>query len=124
MKYFIILSVVLISCDKLKKSEEMTETGYVVAKQYVPDSRGTANGVGFTSKGDMVFTSHSYGDEEKFTIVFKCQHGVIFTIKNNPQVFANLNEKDSCTIFYKEIRGANTGKVYDYDFIDAKRTGR
>lgn len=93
------------------------EDGVVVEKQYFPDTKQTVTGTGFTSKGSMVITTHSIGENEKYIVIFKCSHGVVFSI-NKPELYGKLNKGDSVIIDYYEIVNKK-GEVKDLDFVDA-----
>lgn len=91
------------------------ESGKVIAKSYTPEI--DASGTGISSRGDAVF-SHIHEDE-KFSVVFRCEHGDLFTV-NSLSVYEKLSEGDMVTIDFYEIMGWG-GKVVDYDFIDANK---
>ena len=97
----------------------LRETGIVVAKQYAPEINASGAGIGMSSGGDMVLTHTSVHDDEKYMVVFKCQHGVVFSV-NNKKVFAKLNDRDSVDINYYEIVNSE-GRVKDFDFVDANK---
>jgi hypothetical protein len=117
---FIISTIFLTSCSLTRKEPILKEGGEVVGKQFTPDTRQTVMGTGFSSNGDIVITSHNIGDSEKYTVVFKCEHGVIFNI-NNPDLYAKLKEGDSVIIDYYELVNKK-GEVKDLEFIDANPT--
>lgn len=110
-------SMLLLSCSLKRGERLLTENGKVVAKQYSPDTRQTVIGTGFSSNGSMVITSHSIGENQRFNIVFQCDHNVIFTI-NDPMVYAKLKEGDKVKIQYYELLNKK-GTVKDYEFVDA-----
>ena len=113
----LLLCAVFTSCNLERKEPMLKETGEVVGKQFTPDTRQTVTGTGFSSNGSMVITTHSISEEEKYTVIFKCQHGVIFTI-NKPELYAKLKEGDSVIIDYYELVNKK-GEVKDLDFVDA-----
>jgi len=113
----LLLCAVLSSCKLTRKEPILKEKGEVVGKQFTPDTRETVMGTGISSNGGMVITSHSIGDKEKYTVVFKCEHGVIFNI-NKPDLYAKLKEGDSVIIDYYELVNKK-GEVKDLDFVDA-----
>lgn len=112
----VLLAVVLSGC--LDRREPMKqEQGYVVEKQYFPDTRQTVTGTGFSSKGSVVFTTHQIGENEKYIVIFKCEHGVVFSI-NRTDLYGKLNKGDTVTIDYYEMVNGD-GEVKDLDFVDA-----
>lgn len=93
------------------------ETGYVVEKQYFPDTRQTVLGTGLSTSGNVVITTHDIGADEKYVVIFKCEHGVLFSI-NRAELYGRLNKGDTVTIDYYEMINGE-GEVKDFDFIDA-----
>lgn len=116
---YILLATVLFSCKETHKSELMQEEGVVVAKQFRGEVNETGSGVGITAGGNITFGTVSIHESEKFDVVFKCQHGVIFTI-DNADIYQKLKEGDNVTIDYYEIRYEDN-TVKDLDFVDANR---
>lgn len=112
----LMLAAVLSSCNH-RKEPMQKENGVVVEKQYFPDTRQTVTGTGFTSKGSVVFTTHNIGEDEKYIVIFKCSHGVVFSI-NKPELYGKLNKGDSVIIDYYEIVN-KAGEIKDLDFVDA-----
>lgn len=112
----VLLAVVLSGC--LERREPMKhENGFVIEKQYFPDARQTVTGAGFSTSGNMVITTHSIGEDEKYIVIFKCEHGVVFSI-NKTELYGKLNKGDTVTIdFYEMVNG--DGEVKDLDFVDA-----
>lgn len=117
MKYLILAAILIASCDEYTRSSIKKEDGLVIEKQYFPNTEQTVTGTGFTSKGSLVITSHSIGENEKYIVIFKCHHGVVFSI-NNPNIYGKLSKGDSVTITYYEILN-KSGKIQDLDFVDA-----
>jgi hypothetical protein len=109
--------IILSGCHKL--GPEKTEKGYVVEKQYFPDTRQTITGTGISTNGEMVMTSHNIGSKEKYMVIFKCEHGVIFSV-NNIQSYGTLEKGDSVKIHFKECRTLDS-EIVDYDFIYASK---
>lgn len=116
----VVYGIVILARElKTHKSKPLREKGIVVAKQFSPDTRQTVMGTGMSSSGELIITSHSVGDDQKFNIVFKCDHGVLFTI-NQPEVYAKLKEGDTVIIDYYELLNRKDA-VRDYEFIDANK---
>jgi hypothetical protein len=112
----LLLAVVLSGC--LDRREPMKhEQGYVIEKQYFPDTRQTVTGTGFSTSGNMVITTHNIGENEKYIVLFKCEHGVVFSINRN-DLYMKLNKGDTVTIDYYEMVNGD-GEVKDLDFVDA-----
>jgi len=116
---YILLATVLFSCKETHKSELMQEEGVVVAKQFRGEVNETGSSVGVTASGDMTFGTVNIHESEKFDVVFKCQHGVVFTI-DNVDIYGKLKEGDNVIIDYYEIRYEDN-TVKDLDFVDANR---
>lgn len=113
---YVLLAVVLSGC--LDRREPMKhERGYVIEKQYFPDTRQTVTGTGFSTSGNVVITTHSIGEDEKYIVIFKCEHGVVFSI-NKSELYGKLNKGDTVTIDYYEMVNGD-GEVKDLDFVDA-----
>lgn len=113
---YVLLAVVLSGC--LDRREPMKhERGYVIEKQYFPDTRQTVTGTGFSTSGNVVITTHSIGEDEKYIVIFKCEHGVVFSI-NKTELYGKLNKGDTVTIDYYEMVNGD-GEVKDLDFVDA-----
>lgn len=112
----VLIAVVLSGC--LDRREPMKhEQGYVIEKQYFPDTQQIVTGTGFSTSGNMVITTHSIGEAEKYILIFKCEHGVIFSI-NRKDLYMKLNKGDTVKIDYYEMVNSS-GEVKDLDFVDA-----
>jgi hypothetical protein len=122
LKLSAILTAVLLLCNLLTscthRREQMShETGYVVEKQYFSDTRQTVTGIGHSTNGETIFTTHQIGESEKYIVIFKCQHGIVFSI-NKAELYGKLNKGDSVEIDYYEIVNRK-GEVKELDFVDA-----
>ena len=111
-----VVLVSILSCTH-RKEPMQKENGVVIEKQYFPDTQQTVTGTGFTSKGSAVFTTHNIGEKEKYIVIFKCSHGVVFSI-SNAELYGKLNKNDSVIIDYYEIVNKK-GELKDLEFIDA-----
>jgi len=116
---YTLLATVLFSCKEVYKSELMQEEGVVIAKQFRGEVNETGSSVGFTTGGEMTIGTVNIHESEKFDVVFKCQHGVIFTI-DDVEIYGKLKEGDNVIIDYYEIRYEDN-TVKDFDFVDANR---
>lgn len=113
---YVLLAVVLSGClDRRKPMKH--ERGYVIEKQYFPDTRQTVTGTGISTSGNVVITTHSIGEDEKYIVIFKCEHGFVFSI-NKTELYGKLNKGDTVTIDYYEMVNGD-GEVKDLDFVDA-----
>lgn len=122
MKYTLLLLLIFISSCLHKGGELLYERGKVIGKQYSPDTRNVATGFGVSSSGSSVVTFHSIGEDEKYIIVFSCEHKKIFAI-NSPDLYAKLSDQDSVIIKYYELINKK-GIVKDYEFIDANKISK
>lgn len=114
----LLLAVLILAGCRHKSDILKTESGIVVGKQFTPDTRQTVMGIGTSSNGNFI-TTHYVGDKEKYTIVFKCSHGVIFPI-DNINVYSKLKDGDTVNIKYYEILNSKD-MVVDFDFVDANK---
>jgi len=111
------LFFLIVSCNHQGKLKH--EKGIVVEKQYFPDTQETVTGTGFSTSGNMVITSHNIGGEEKYIVIFKCEHGVLFSV-NKSELYGALNKNDSVRIEYYEILDSDN-KLVGFDFVSAVR---
>lgn len=122
MKYsLLVFAIFIISCGLKKREPIKHERGLVMVMQYSAEinASGSGTGMAMDSKGGIspTFTHVSLHESEKYTVVFRCEHGVVFSI-NSQDLFAKLNEKDSVLISYYELIN-NDGDVKDLEFVDA-----
>lgn len=116
MKYTLLLLLITLLACRHKAKTISHETGVVVEKQFTPEFNGRGSGI--DSKG--TYHSTSIHDDEKFIVVFKCDHGVVFSMNRN-DLYAKLNKGDSVSIAYYEILNSDE-EVVDFDFVDANKT--
>ena len=117
---FALIAILLFSCCvEYHNSELKTENGTVIAKQFRGEIRGSEPTVGFTTGGEMTFGVVDIHVSEKFDVVFKCEHGVIFTI-NDPEIYSKIKEQDTVLIEYYEILN-ESNEIVDFDFLDANK---
>jgi myo-inositol-hexaphosphate 3-phosphohydrolase len=122
MKTGNILFTTLLLCTTLhscihRKEVIQHERGIVVEKQYFPETSGTAIGTSISPKGKVTPTIHHISESEKYIVIFKCDHNVVFSV-NRSSVYGKLNKGDSVTIDYYEYVN-KAGEVKDLEFIDA-----
>lgn len=123
MKYSVLVLIyVLTSC--LHRADKISsEQGIVVAKQFVPDQSHyyTTMHPQWDGKNNY-YTPETHYEHipEKFLIVFKCAHGIVFTI-DRQDLFLKLNQSDTVQIDYYEMLNKK-GEVKDFDFVDANKT--
>ncbi|RSC96035.1 hypothetical protein [Tenacibaculum singaporense] len=113
----LILIINFFSCEKYYESEVKQESGIVIAKQFQGEINETEPTVGFSTSGDMTFGSVSIHVKQKFDVVFKCDHGKIFTV-NDPNIYAKVNEGQRVVIDYTEKLNEKN-EVKDFVFKDA-----
>jgi hypothetical protein len=123
-KLLIVLSIFIIaSCNDESASWSKTrkqEKGFIVAMQYAAPIDGSGSTVTYTPSsngGGVGFGSTSIHTDEKYMVVFRCEHGVVFSI-DRQALYAKLSEKDSVVIDYWEFSDA-AGVTKELDFIDA-----
>lgn len=117
MKKIFFIPFLFLGCTHL--SEMKHESGQVVEKQYFPDIRQTVTGTGFSSNGSIVITQHQIGDHEKFVVIFKCEHGVVFSVNRN-DIYSSLEKGDKVQIDYFEILNGDN-EIVDLDFYSAEK---
>lgn len=117
MKKLIFIFVILLQ-GCYHKSELKHEGGVVMAKQWEPDTRQTVTGTGISTGGNLVFTTHNIGHEEMYVVIFRCDHGVVFSV-NSQKCWAELTEGQKVTIDYYEVLNGDN-KIVDLDFQDAR----
>jgi hypothetical protein len=110
--------LMMTSCIE-RKEPLLQELGVVIEKQYTPNTEDVVMGTGISTSGNIVMTTHYVGSKEKYIVIFKCQHGIVFSV-NKSDVYAKLNKGDKVYIDYYEMIDAN-GIVKDYDFVDANK---
>ncbi len=115
---FLISLIVLASC--LERGKDLKhEKAIIVAKQYQSEVNAIATGVGYSTSGNVVITTHSIHEDQKFNVVFKCDHGVIFTI-NRDNIYCKVKEGDTVLVNYYELVNSK-GEVRGFDFIDCNK---
>lgn len=113
-----LLSVSLFTESCLKRKGPLkSEKGIIIEKQYSPDTQNTDPVVAVGSNGGLITGYHFSGQPEKYMVIFKCEHGVVFSI-NNSNVYGKVTVKDSVLITYFDMVDEND-VVKDFDFIDA-----
>lgn len=112
-KALILFTVILSSC--LHKGPIKQESGFVIEKQYCPSFDAT--GTGFDTKGNI--STHTLHENEKYITVFKCEHGIVFSI-NRSDIYGKLDKGDTVLIDYREMLN-NKDEVRDFDFLNANK---
>lgn len=113
-----VIVVLLASCTH-KREPMLTERGVVVAIQYGAPIDASGTTTTYNSNDGVGFGSASMHAEEKFMVVFRCEHGVVFSI-NRKELYAKLSERDSVNIKYYEVVNKK-GEIKDLDFVDANK---
>lgn len=121
MKYLLFFAIIFSAC-KHRSNVISHEKGYVVAMQYAAPLDGSGTTTTINTKGGIGFGSTSIHTDEKYMVVFRCEHGVVFSI-DRKELYAKLDEKDSVQIDYYEVLNSKN-KVIDLDFVDANKIGR
>ena len=117
MKYlFILLMFVSASCVH-RREPILHESGEVVAMQYAPPIDGSGTTTTFNSGGGIGIGSTSIHGEEKYMVVFRCEHRIVFSI-DRKELFYKLKQGDKVLIDYYEMVDGD-GVVKSFDFIDA-----
>jgi len=119
MKITSLLLLCIITASCYHKSELKYENGRVVEKQYFPDTRQLVTGTGFSSKGSVIITTHQIGEDEKYMVIFQCDHGVVFSI-NRSDIYGSLEKGDRVQIEYFEMLNGDN-EVKDLDFVNATK---
>lgn len=114
-KLIIAASLFLASC--YHNSELKSEKGVVVEKSYSPEFNGEGSSVGLSTSGHMIVSDNSIHKQEQFVVVFKCEHGVVFSINRNA-LYANLEKGDTVNITYYERLNMDN-EVKSLDFVNA-----
>lgn len=100
-------------------SDHKSEVGIVVAKQFRGEIDASGSSLDLNlDTGDLSVGVVTLHESEKFDVVFRCEHGILFTI-NDPDLYLKVQENDSVEIIYREYTGVESGKILDLDFIDA-----
>jgi hypothetical protein len=118
-----VLIIIIVSCnDEPRPPKELRqEKGVVVAMQYVAPEDGGGGSTSYNWKDGSISSGHiSLHKDEKYMVVFRCEHGVVFSI-NSDELFAKLIEKDSVIIDYYEENRSWGDK---FDFIDANKISK
>lgn len=119
MKYLVlVLALLFISCNNLNRAPAISrEKGIVVAMQYAAPIDGTGTTTTYNTDDKFGFGITSLHTDEKYMVVFRCAHKVVFSI-NNQSLYAKLNEGDSVVIDYYELTN-KFGIVDDFEFVTA-----
>jgi hypothetical protein len=130
----VVLAVALSACTPnwgYKYSPNMTEPAVVEDTFFSPRLHGSGLGVGITTGGSMALVPSSTTIQEKYAVVFSCQHGK-FVVEGSDtkhrDLWAKLKRGQAVDIVYREmyrVDYGDRGEVVNttlkaYDFIDAK----
>lgn len=119
MRYLPAFLFIIISCGSPERGPNLKrERGLVVAMQYEAPMDGSGNTTTYNSKGGVGFGHTTIHTDEKYMVVFRCEHSVVFSI-NSMELYAKLDERDSVIIEYYEL--IEYKKVVDFDFVDANK---
>lgn len=110
------LFISFVSCSESHFSPVKHETGTVVAVQYKAAIDQTVEGSSYNFDHGRSWHTQNIKEDERFMVVFKCDHGVVFSI-NNANVFGKVRQYDKVDIAYKEEL-TEKNEVIDIDFVD------
>lgn len=113
----LIACICLLSCTETHQSGIKHESGTVVAVQYKAATDQTIEGSSYNFDHGRSWHTQNIKEDERFMVVFKCDHGVVFSI-NNSAVFGKVRQYDKVDIAYKELL-TEENQVIDIDFVDA-----
>jgi hypothetical protein len=123
----ILLFVFLAACDASMKGPELVETGEVLEVIYSPGRRQEIKTTWedtLLGSGNIPHTSKVIESENKYSVVFKCQHGK-FVIEDEgkgtraERLWKKLEKGSKVRIRYCEVM--KNGKVDKYEFVDAEK---
>ena len=127
MKRFVVLilaclACLMCGCSRYIEGPEKTEQGEIYDVCFVPEGHGS--GMGFTSKGNMVFTDTYI--PARYAVVFKCEHGkFVIDGDRGERIYKAFNKGDSVTIHYCEDLKVNadgtTTNAYDLHFLGVEK---
>lgn len=122
MKYLPLLLLLLAGACTHRREPMLHEKGEVVAMQYAPPIDGSGTTTTFNSNGGIGMGHTSIHGEEKYMVVFRCEHAIVFSI-DKKELFYKLKQGDTVQIDYYEIIDGD-GAVKSFDFIDANKISR
>lgn len=119
--------LLLSGCNGFRREggPQLSEPGRVVDLPYVPAGHGSGSGTGFSTSGDITFSSSSIDIPARYAIVFECQHGR-FVVENQPELWKSLHVGEEVDIHYYEIlEGDDSTPMHavDLKFIGATARG-
>lgn len=124
MTLMCLLALCFISCFP-KPGPTLIEDAVVEDVIYTPAFHGQISGSGFSSSGDVSFSSGSVKAPPSYSIIFRCEHGrfvIDGSSTRNAKIFALAKPGQKMQIEYRELlkkdKGGNV--VIGYDFIDAR----
>lgn len=114
-------------CTKIETSEVLTEKAVVDQLIFSPSHHSSNIDTGFSTSGNIVFTTTSIDIPSKYGVIFKCRHGKFYV--DRKELWENFSQGDCVNIEYLEIYEVtydSDGKeikrsLKDYDFLDAKK---
>jgi hypothetical protein len=122
--FAIALLIVLCGCTHEERKDK-TEPGKVVDLVYTPSTHGDGVGMDMTGKGGISIVSVDV--QEKYAVVFECQHGkfIVQGDKDSPAhaEWQKLHKDEPVIISYQEIFDVDdktkTAVIKGYHFLDA-----
>ncbi len=113
-------SALLLAClsgcrPPARESAAKFEKATVIQMAYVPRSSGSTSATGFTTNGDLTFSSGSVTTPEVWAVVFKCkEHGATFSLTGK-DIYSKFHPGQVVTLEYVDIIETIDGKEYVTD---------
>jgi hypothetical protein len=128
----LVLSVLFTGCIEVKResSDILYEKATVADLVYTPSTHGSGVSPTINMNMDLGISFTSVDVEERYAVVFQCQHGK-FIIQNDQKqakaLWSQLKQGQEVTVSYKEEFETTyddekpiARKLLKYDFLDAK----
>lgn len=122
-----LLSLTLAGCYKVEYSSAMTEKGQVLDLYMTPGRVDHNTMVNTNSHGRVSVQSYVNEVPAKYSVMFRCEHGVRFVITGSDDLHRELYQRmvknADVTISYRNIyhvdNKTHQKTLNDYDFLDA-----
>lgn len=127
MRHLMLFLVFLAACNEPVKGPKLVETGEVLEVIYQPGQRHEVKTTWedtLLGSGNIPHTSKVIDSANKYSVVFKCQHGK-FLIEDEgkgtraEKLWKKLEKGNKVRIWYHEVM--EDGKVDRYEFVDAEK---
>ena len=126
--FYSVILLSLVGCQQTKREERgpLSEEATVIGVYYQPSMHSSNISPGMNFNGDINFNLVTIDVPEKYTIVFKCQHGTFMVEgKQRFDKFAEFIGKKVTVVYFEVFRNTYDkdelvkSVLIDYDFIDA-----